>query len=248
MSQPRYQTVVKRHHVRRREIQVLVAALSTAVLLGLGFYLGQRAAYSGMGIDPKIYREMQRAQPATDQQFELLESELDISGTRNEVDRVALEMVRQELAAQKEQILKLEESLRFYRSLMAPDDIAKGLTLRPIELIATEADNRFSYRIVAQQEDRKHGLIKGSLSVKVTGMVDGQPLSISLAELSEGVENEDITLRFRYFQVIEGELALPNNFEPEAVFIVARASSPKKMEISEEFPWSVQERFSYVGK
>ena len=248
MSQPRYQTVVKRHHVRRREIQVVVAAVLTALLLAMGFYLGQRAAYSGMGIDPKKYREMQMAQPATDQQFELMESELDISGTRNEVDRVALEMVRQELTAQKEQIQKLEESLRFYRSLMAPDDIAKGLTLLPIELIATGADNRFAYRIVAQQEARKHGLLKGSLSVKVAGVVDGQPLQISLAELSEAVEDENITLRFRYFQAIEGELVLPYNFEPQAVSIVARATSPKKVEISQEFPWSVQERFSYVGK
>lgn len=248
MSQPRYQTVVKRHHVRRREIQVVVAALLTAVLLAAGFYLGQRAAYSGMGIDPKKYREMQLAQPANEQQFERMESELDISGMRTEVDRVALEMVRQELAAQKEQILKLEESLRFYRSLMAPDDIAKGLTLRPIELIATAADNRFAYRIIVQQEARKHGLLKGSLSVKVVGVVDGQPVSISLTELSESVESEKIALRFRYFQPIQGELVLPNNFEPKAVSIVARATSPKKMEISEEFPWSVEERFSYVGQ
>ncbi|MEH6569415.1 MAG: DUF6776 family protein [Halioglobus sp.] len=248
MSQPRYQTVVKRHHVRRREIQVVVAAVLMAVLLAMGFYLGQRAAYSGMGIDPKKYRDMQLAQPATDQKFELMESELDISGTRSEVDRVALEMVRQELAAQKEQILKLEESLRFYRSLMAPDDIAKGLTLRPIELIATGTDNRFAYRIVAQQEARKHGLLKGSLSVKVAGVVEGQPLQISLAELSEAVEDENIALRFRYFQAIEGELVLPHNFEPKAISIVARATSPKKVEINQEFPWSVQERFSYVGK
>jgi phosphotransferase system HPr-like phosphotransfer protein len=248
MSQSRYQTVVKRHHVRRREIQVVAAALLTAMLFALGFYLGQRAAYSGMGIDPKRYREMQLAQPANEQQFELMESELDISGMRTEVNRVALEMVRQELAAQKEHILKLEESLRFYRSLMAPDDIAKGLTLRPIELIATAADNRFTYRIIVQQEARKHGLLKGSLSVKVLGVADGQRVSISLAELSESVESDTIALRFRYFQAVAGEIVLPNNFEPKAVSIVVRATSPKKVEVSEEFLWSVEERFSYVGQ
>jgi hypothetical protein len=248
MSQSRYQTVVKRHHVRRREIQVVAAALLTAMLLAVGVYLGQRAAYSGMGIDPKKYREMQLAQPANDQQLERMESELDISGMRNEVDRVALEMVRQELAGQKQHILKLEESLRFYRSLMAPDDIAKGLTLRPIELIATAADNRFAYRIIVQQEARKHGLLKGSLSVKVLGVVDGQSVSIPLVELSESVESEKIALRFRYFQAVEGELVLPNNFEPAAVSIVARAISPVKADVSEEFPWSVEERFSYVGQ
>lgn len=248
MSQPRYQTVVKRHHVRRREIQVVIAALLTAVLLAVGFYFGQRAAYSGMGVDPEKYRQLQLAQSENAKQFERMESDLDVSRTRNEIDRVALEMVRQELAAQKNEISKLEENLRFYRGLMSPDDVTRGLALHPIELIATEADNRFAYRIIAQQKARKHGLLKGSLSVMVSGVQDGTPLSISLAELSDAVENEDIALRFRYFQTVEGELVLPNGFQAESVLIVARATSPKKVEISEEFPWSVQERFSYVGK
>lgn len=248
MTSHRYRTVVKRHHVRRREIQVLVAGVVAAIVLGLGFYLGQRAAYSGMGINPETYREMQAALPVTEQQFKALEDELDISRTRNEVDRAASEMVRGEIAAQKQQIMDLEESLRFYQSLMAPEDIAKGLILRPIELIATESEHRFAFRIVAQQEARKHALLKGSLSVKVFGVSGEETLSFPLSALSEDIEGENLALRFRYFQAIEGELVLPPGFQPRGISMVAQASTPKKVEIREQFPWSVQERFSYVGK
>ncbi|MFT4825920.1 MAG: hypothetical protein ACI9DH_001514 [Halioglobus sp.] len=248
MDSNQYETVVQRRHVRRREFQVLLALLFTVILLAAGFYLGQRSAYSGMGIDPEAYREMERAVPEAAVQLQKLEESLDISGTRNEVDRASLELVRKEIAAQNEEILRLEESLTFYQSLMSPGDIAKGLTLRPIELIATESEHRFAFRIIARQESRKHRLLKGTLSVKVEGVTNQKESTLSLSALSEEIESDSIALRFRYFQTLEGELELPEGFEPKTVSIVARSASPVKVEIVEQFPWSIQERFTYVGK
>ena len=135
MESDQYETVIQRHHVRRREIQVLTAVAVTGILLAAGFYLGQRAAYSGMGINPEVYRELERAAPEATRQLQALEVKLDISDSRNEVDRAALELVRQEIATHDEQIFQLEESLTFYQSLMSPGDLAKGLVLRPIELM-----------------------------------------------------------------------------------------------------------------
>ena len=248
MDSSQYETVIQRRHVRRREIQVLVALVVTGLLLAAGFYLGQRAAYSGMGIDPEVYREMERAAPEAAGQLQKLEEKLDISGTRNEVDRASLELVRKDIAGQKEQILRLEESLTFYQTLMSPGDIAKGLALRPIEVVATNSERRFAFRIVARQESRKHSVLKGTLSVKVQGVADQKEISLSLSVLSEEVESENIALRFRYFQTVEGELELPAGFEPQTIVIVARSVSPTKAEIVEQFPWSIQERFTYVGK
>jgi hypothetical protein len=248
MSSHRYRTVVKRHHVRRREIQILVGAVVVAIVLALGFYLGQRASYSGMGVDPEAYGEMQAAVPVSSRQFGQLEHELDVSNTRNEVDRVSLEMVRREIAAQKKQILELEESLRFYRGLMAPEDIARGLILKPIELMATEADNRFTFRIVAQQEAQKHTLLKGALTVKVMGVAGEDELSFPLSALSENVNEEAVELRFRYFQSIEGVLVLPPDFQPKGVSMTATTTAPTKVKLQEFFPWVVSERFSYAGK
>ena len=248
MSIDRYRTVVRRRHVRSREIKVVVALLVSSLALGLGFYLGQKIAYSELDIDPKVYREMAAELPVLAERFVQASQELDMSRTRNEVDRNSLELVRREMALQKERIRELEESQRFYRNLMSPEDVAGGLTLLPIELIATDYENRFAYRIVAQQEARKHSLLKGSLSVAVVGVGEDGEMSLPLSSLSESVEKETIALRFRYFQAIEGELVLPPGFTPRAVAMVAQSSTPKKVEIREHFPWSVQERFIYVGK
>lgn len=233
---------------RYRRVQVLVATLLLAVVLLAGFYLGQRAAYSGMGLDPEVYRSMERELEAAAVTAAQLRAELDVQQARHEMDQQALELVRREIAAQKEQIAAQEEGLLFFKSLMAPGEIAQGLSLRPPELVALEEPGRFAFRIVAQQEARKHTLLKGDLSAELNGLLADQEVSYSLAELSDDLEPGKLPLRFRYFQSIEGELVLPEGFEPRSLSLVAIASSPRKMEVREQFPWQVQEKFTHVGK
>lgn len=233
---------------RYRRLQVIVATLLLAVVLLAGFYLGQRAAYSGMGLDVERYRSMQKAVTAAEEELARQQAQLDVQAARHEMDQQALELVRREIAAQKEQISALEEGLRFYKGLMAPGEIAQGLSLRPLELVALDQPGRYAFRIVAQQEARKHSLLKGELSADVNGLLAGQALSYSLAELSEDLDPGSVALRFRYFQSIEGQLSLPDGFEPASVTLVARATSPEAMEVREVFPWQVQEKFTHVGK
>ncbi len=233
---------------RQRKLLVALGLLLAALALVIGFYLGQRAAYSGMGLDPDAYRAMQAREPELRSRIRELEGELEVARTRREVDRQALDMVRGEIAVQKEEISALQEGLRFYRSLMAPGEIAQGLSLRPVELVALDKPRRYAFRIVAQQEALKHPLLKGELSADILGLLEGEQLSYSLADLSADVDGAYVPLRFRYFQSIEGELELPEGFEPGSVSVVARASSPRKAEVREQFPWQLQERFSHVGK
>ena len=233
---------------RRRSLQILVLACLTALVLATGFYLGQRAAYSGMGVDPKVHRELKKALPQAKEEIARLEGELDVELTRHEVDRQALEMVRKDIATQKDKITELEEGLGFYKSLMSPGEIAQGLSLRPLELIAREAPGQFGFRIVVQQEARKHELIKGSLYAEITGTQGEQQARFPLAQLTEDIEDAVVSLRFRYFQSIEGELTLPEGFEPGSVSLVVTATKPRKTEVREVYPWQAQERFTHVGK
>ncbi|MCB1679530.1 MAG: hypothetical protein KDI16_12680 [Halioglobus sp.] len=226
---------------------VLVGAVSLLAVLAAGFYLGWRTAYSDMGLDPRRYREMQRTLPLARDEISRLTGKIEVQRTRREVDRAALEMVRQEIADYREQISDLEEALQFYRGLMAPGSIARGLSLRSFELVATSQPQRFAYRIVAQQKARRHALIRGVLRAEVSGVLDGREVSYPLSELSPDLQGAAVPLRFRYFQSIEGQLTLPDGFAPKEVRAVASASAPRKTEVRESFPWRVQEKFSYGG-
>ncbi|MBE9538281.1 MAG: hypothetical protein IMF06_04315 [Proteobacteria bacterium] len=242
MNGDSYRTVIKQQHARHREFVVLTGLLTLAAALALGYFLGQRANFADIG------SESEATPGSAVQDLKALQEEFEIQRVQHELDTAVLGMVRQEIAAQKEQIANLEEGLRFYKGLMAPEEIAQGLSLRKLELVATEASDRFVFRLVAQQEASKHTTLKGSLSVEVFGRLGEEEVAYPLSELSRDIEDNSITLRFRYFQSIEGELELPTGFSPQGFRVIARASSPRKVEFREQFPWEVQERFAYVGK
>ena len=88
---------------KRRVVGVVVLLLALA--LGAGIYLGQRAVYSGLGIDVEAYRDMKTELPRLRDALAGVSAELEMSRTRHEVDRQALEMVRREITTQKEQHL-----------------------------------------------------------------------------------------------------------------------------------------------
>lgn len=248
MDKSRFKPPSVVYRQRRRRLQILVFALSGTLLLAAGFWLGRQVAYNGMGLNPESHREMQAEYQAALARAEALSRELEMERTRHEVDRRALEMVRGDIAAQKEQIAGLEEGLRFYRSLMAPGEIAQGLSLRGIELIARTEPGRYAFRIVAQQEAVKHQMLKGELYVEVFGIEGGERKTYPLSELSEDLDDNVLSLRFRYFQALEGELKLPDGFQPEGVSVVASATTPREAEVRERYSWHVKEKFTHVGK
>jgi hypothetical protein len=63
---------------------------------------------------------------------------------------------------------------------------------------------------------------------------------LSLKGLSSQVEAQQIDLRFKYFQYVEGELELPVGFVAERVDVTARASKPKKVQVEKQFAWLSQ--------
>ncbi|MEP1472057.1 MAG: DUF6776 family protein [Halieaceae bacterium] len=247
MSSHGYRSRFSRVAARRRVLVVAVALLAALILVA-GFYLGQLAAYSGMGIDPELYRQLRADQPEKEQRLQELDNELATLESRNEVDRAALELLRSDLADQKREIGDLEEGLRFYRGLMAPGELAQGLSLRTPELVALNGEGRFAFRIVAQQEARKHETLRGTLYAEIFGLLEGEQVTYSLAELSDDFDKDVIPLRFRYFQAIEGEVSLPAGFDPRFINVTASATSPRKAEAREQYPWQTKEKFTHVGK
>ena len=233
---------------KRRPIVILIVILMMALAVEVGFYLGQHSAFSGLGANPETYRAMQAELLSVENALRSRDAELEIVSTRREIDRQSLELVRKELAGQNDEIAALEEGLAFYRGLMSPGDIAPGLNLHGVELKEGEQPGHYFFRIVLQQEARKHALLKGTLEAVISGVMDGEVAEYSLAELSDDIEADDIALQFRYFQSIEGQLVLPQGFEPREVRVQASTTKPDKFEIREQYPWQLEERFTHVGK
>jgi hypothetical protein len=227
---------------------VLVTALLFCLALLLGIFLGRHAAYKGMAAIPRAVDKTQVELSAAREALRVAQSDLQVQRTRHEVDSRAMELLRSEMAAEKERTADLEEGLRFYRSMVVSEDMASGLNLRKPELVRAKSPGSFAYRIFVQQKEREYEMVEGTLLVEVFGLKGQAEVSYPLAELSGDFDRRAAALHFRYFQATEGELVLPEGFEPKGMTVIARASKPRESEVREQFPWELQERFINVGK
>jgi hypothetical protein len=241
-------SVVVQHDPVRHRRRGLLAFVILVVVFLIGLVGGGFSGYQMLWSVAAENAELKERVIVQARLLEELQQWQADNSTRGEVDSATLELVRQELASQQEMIAELDRGIRFYKSLMAPGELAEGLNVRSVDLMAGELPGRYQFRVLVQQSARKHELLTGTLNVRLLGSSDGAAVEFDLSELSAEVPKADIRLRFKYFQAIDGEMELPAGFIPKLVRVSAKSTKPRRSEISEEFPWSVQEKLSHVGK
>ena len=218
------------------------AAVLLAVLVAgggayfYGFYSGIRE--NG---DARIERdELQDSVLAMQEENGALREQLLKIEQAGTVDQQALDNVQQTIVAQREKISQLEEDVLFYKQIMSPENAENGLVIGQLDLVATDAPRTIRYRMELKQQGNNENVINGHASVNILGMRNYQEISIPLSELSATQLDEDIRLQFRYFQNIEGELMLPENFEPTKVQIMAVAEGDNAKTVQKSFGWLVE--------
>src|SRR5690606_23358251 len=138
-------------------------------------------------------------------------------------------------------IAALEEDITFYRGLMAPTENRRGLTIGSVDEIATGVSRQYDFKVVVQQLATNHQVLNGTLTVDIVGHQEGVVRRIPLSELSPQVDEENIKLRFKYFQNIQGQLQLPEGFEPERIELLAKSTGRDGVSVEKKFGWLVQE-------
>lgn len=221
-------------------IVAFVVIALTAASYGSYFYGENTSRSNEKEAKDEIVR-LTKALSVSQKQLRDAEQKLANIALGAEVDRSANETVRKEVTELREEIARLQEDNSFYRNLMAPTDDAKGLQIGTLELTRAGQDRRFSYRVVMQQLVSRHELLSGHLLFEIVGKQDGASKQYALKDLSSQVSAEKIKLRFKYFQNVEGELILPEGFEPDHIELIAQSSGKKPQRIEKKFGWLVEE-------
>lgn len=135
-------------------------------------------------------------------------------------------------------IAGLEEEVRFYRSLMAPEADRRGLRIERLDLERTPEAGKLRYKLLLTQVEKQHGVVQGKVTLNLIGTRDGQPVVLPLNEVTE-LGEYPLVYRFRYFQAFPGVLQLPEGFSLQSVEVVAQARGGERLERS--FDWRVEE-------
>jgi len=215
-------------------------ALCVCAAAGFGYWLGLRTGE----LDRSYLSSLEIKERVNAERIRTLQRELADVNLAQTIDAQAAQSLRQSLSAMRDQLAGLEEEVIFYKSLMAPSSLERGLQIADFTVVPGDAANQFRYRLLLTQTEARRDWIEGGIQLQIRGArtrADGQASEevLSLTELEE-LEAYPLRFRFRYFQDLSGSLILPEGFSPQEVSITATPKG-KRVEASERsFDWAIQ--------
>jgi hypothetical protein len=229
------------HRPRQRLFMLMLFSLvALGGSLG-GFYLGNAKS----GLDMTYVDALEELDSANSAQIVELKSQLVDAELAREVDGQAAAQLRENIKQLRDEAAGLKEEVTFYKSLMAPSSIERGLQVAEFELSATEEVNQFTFHILLTQVEARRDWIQGDVRLQVRGRhrPDGaaqyEELVLSLTEIAD-IEPYPLKFRFRYFQDLSGMLTLPTGFLPEAVVVTAVRRGSRSDNLQRAFEWAVR--------
>lgn len=172
----------------------------------------------------------------------------------NQVERIhslEVELAVEQLASQNAQAMlkkmslehyQVKKELAFYEKVMAPEKEVDGLVIDNIKVTASQSPNYYHFQVVLVQQQLKKNYVKGFVDLEIIGSLENKPSQLALSEISS-VTKETLSFSFKYFQVIEGNFTLPENFTPEKIqvsAILSKTKWQKYQKLNKTHPWSVE--------
>lgn len=140
-------------------------------------------------------------------EFNMLKVELDIAELANEQSQVA----------NKESLVReqdLKEQISFYQRVLAPELSQDGFVVERMEVSPTLSENNYSIKLMMLQHENIKAVVKGELDIRIFGSKDGKVTSFSISNVQDEPKSS-MKFAFKYFQVIETSVTLPENFTPD---------------------------------
>ncbi len=213
---------------------LILMAMALAVAL-LGYSVGYVEQWS-------LHKQVdhyQDAQGDWEKERLALERELATRGLEVRMEQQSQLETREMMAHQQQRIDALEKELAFYRNVMAPEKTADGVQIHDLVLDDTVDANRYRYRLLLTQQKIRKRFVKGTVRLTLHGSENGQPVSRDLTQM--GVDAASLKFSFRYFQQLESEFTLPEDFVPERLVVevkLPKASGQKASSTEASYPFS----------
>lgn len=227
--------------VRHRPVYKTFIGLLIIGIMASTSYLTYRFGHQqGLALQQTVVRERDE----TRRRLELSErrvaelrqqvADLKLGGV---VDSHATEEVRQTVGELQDTIAALGEEIRFYKGVMLPNVGDKGLRIERLDVKATPEANRVKYALLLTQVVDKHDFVSGGVEFALRGVQGTDEKTLSLNDLVADPD-QAMRFRFRYFQNFNGEMVIPQGFEPRELLVTASSSGRNPQRLERAFDWA----------
>lgn len=229
--------IVKSHHPRKRQV-LLAIVLLVMVLAGWSLYEYGRlhAGYDRVEADKEQDRLVEVIAGLEHKNSEL-SARLAILQQASEVDQLAYAEVNQTLKALQDEMLELREEVAFYRGIVGPADISKGLQIQSFMVKRNGTSNTYRYRLILTQYGKNTRFVRGVAKMTVSGVLEGRKKQFTLQEI-DNRQQPYMKFRFKYFQELNGDMELPEGFVPLRVVLKTMPQGKGAKVTEKTFNWA----------
>ena len=153
-----------------------------------------------------------------------------------DVLRQANRLLREQESERQAELNSLQSDLDFYRRLAGTGGAQTGLDVYRAELATTGSERVFQFVLTLTQNIRRASIVSGRIRIDVEGTMDDRAVTLHWSELGDGNEPEP-AFRFKYFQQLEGYLALPEAFLPIQLVVTLEAKGARNT-VQRRYDWN----------
>jgi len=219
---------------RKSWVWVLLALALVGAALWQAFEYGKRQG--GYDAAKVLAERMQLAREKGTLEKALNEARAESARYRRqaEIEREATRRLQQEMMAYQDRITELRAEVKMLKELISSG--SGSLYLRGLRIEPLGEPGRYRYRFTLVQVRDDVELTRGKLVMKVTGRQGKKKKTLDRAQFAPDGEKA-AKLEFRHYQDVEGEMVLPEGFEPRELRIefLPRNKELKKLEAT--LPW-----------
>ena len=161
---------------------------------------------------------------------------LQVAQQEASVMRQANQMLREGESERQAEFNRLQTELDFYRRLAGTSGAQTGLAIYRMELSATGSDRVFRFVLTLTQNLRRSAIVSGKARIDLEGTMGDRLLSLPWSEITDGSRPEP-QFRFKYFQQLDGYLALPQQFSPSRLLVSLEVKGQEKL-VTRSFDWA----------
>jgi hypothetical protein len=226
-------------------VRKVALALGVLLICAFGALAGYQVGRATGELDDVYLASLERINSANQAAIARLEARLVDADLARQVEIQAGHELRDGIRTLRDQVAALTEEVTFYKSLMAPSSVARGLQIADFELSALDRAEQFRFHLLLTQVEARRDWVQGEASLDVHGRMTGADSSTAVGErvlpLTDiGMEGTyPLKFRFRYFQDLTGVITLPVGFEPERIVVTAGKRGASAEPLRRTFEWTV---------
>ncbi|MEL6870498.1 MAG: DUF6776 family protein [Pseudomonadota bacterium] len=220
--------------------RVLLALVLLAVLVGgyLVYEMGRiHGGFNVVNANREISQLTQRIETLEANNRELNEQRVQLE-TLAKTEQQTYSEVRGTVRELQAKIQEQREAIAFYRGIISPEESESGLRIQNLQVVRGSEEGAYRLRMVLVQVRQHHRQVDGKVQVSIDGALNGERVSLPVAQLLREGASSRWNYGFRYFQDFERELIMPEGFRPLKINVELDPNGRGNQGIKQTFDWS----------